>query len=93
MNKAMDICALSLFILTLAVAVLVAFMAGPASPLTWSLVGVLVLIPVVRRKFMDRRRVDWKDEYSVGIESIDRQHKKTDQSDKHVADQRGLFHR
>jgi len=76
MNKAMDMCALSLFILTLAVAVLVAFMAGPASPLTWSLVGVLVLIPVVRRKFRDRRRIDWKDEYSVGIESIDEQHKK-----------------
>jgi hemerythrin len=76
MNKTMDVWALSLFILALVTAVLVAFMAGPASPLTWSLVGVLVLIPVVRRKFMDRRRVDWKDEYSVGIESIDEQHKK-----------------
>jgi hemerythrin-like metal-binding protein len=76
MNKAMDMCALSLFILTLAVALLVAVLAGPASPLTWSMVGVLVLIPFIRRKFKDRRRVDWKDEYSVGIESIDQQHKK-----------------
>lgn len=76
MSKSMDICALSLFILTLVIALLVAVMAGPASPLTWSMVGVLVLVPVVRRKFMDRKRVDWKDEYSVGIESIDRQHKK-----------------
>ena len=76
MNKAMDICALSLFVLTLAVALLVAVLAGPASPLTWSMVGVLVLIPFVRRKFKDRRRVDWKDAYSVGIESIDQQHKK-----------------
>jgi hemerythrin-like metal-binding protein len=76
MNKAMDVCTLSLCILTLIIAVLVAVMAGPTSPLTWSLVGVLVLIPFVRRKFMDRGRVDWKDEYSVGIESIDQQHKK-----------------
>jgi len=76
MSKSMDICALSLFILTLVIALLVAVMAGPASPLTWSMVGVLVLVPVVRRKFMDRKRVDWKDDYSVGIESIDRQHKK-----------------
>ena len=76
MNKAMDMCALSLFVLTLVIAVLVAIMAGPTSPLTWSMVGVVVLIPIVRRKFVDRRRVDWRDEYSVGIESIDRQHKK-----------------
>lgn len=76
MNKSMDMCALSLFVLMLVIAVLVAVWAGPASPLTWSLAAVLVLIPVVRRKFMDRRRVDWKDEYSVGIQSIDEQHKK-----------------
>ena len=76
MNKAMDMCALSLFALTLIIAVLVAIMAGPASPLTWSMLGVVVLIPVVRRMFADRRRVDWRDEYSVNIESIDRQHKK-----------------
>jgi hemerythrin-like metal-binding protein len=75
MNKAMDVCTLSLFILTLVIAVLLAIMAGPTSPLTWSMAGVLVLIPFIRRKFKDGRRVDWKDEYSVGIESIDQQHK------------------
>ena len=76
MNKAMDMCALSLFILTLVIAVLLVFMVGPTNPLTWSMVGVAVLIPFIRRKFKDRRRVDWKDAYSVGIESIDQQHKK-----------------
>jgi len=75
MSKAMDLCALSVFTLTLIIAVLLAVMAGPTSPLTWSMVGVLVLIPFIRRKMKDRRRVDWKDEYSVGIESIDQQHK------------------
>ena len=76
MNRAMDICALSLFILTLVIAVLVAFMAGPKSPLTWSMLGVLVLVPFISRKIKDRRRVYWRDEYSVGIQSIDLQHKK-----------------
>jgi len=76
MNKSIDMCTISLFILMLVITVFVAVWAGPASPLTWSLAGVLVLIPVVRRKFMDRKRIDWKDEYSVGIESIDEQHKK-----------------
>ncbi len=76
MNKSIDMCTLSLFILMLVIAVLVAVLAGPASPLTWSLAGVLVLIPVVRKKFMDRKRIDWSDKYSVGIDSIDEQHKK-----------------
>ena len=76
MNKSIDMCTLSLFILMLVIAVLVAVLAGPTSPLTWSLAGVLVLIPVVRKKFMDRKRIDWSDKYSVGIDSIDEQHKK-----------------
>ena len=76
MNKSIDMCTLSLFVLMLVIAVIAAVWAGPTSPLTWSLAGVLVLIPVVRKKFMDRKRIDWKDEYSVGIASIDEQHKK-----------------
>jgi len=76
MNKSIDMCTLSLFLLMLIIAVLVAVLAGPDSPLTWSLAGMVVLIPIVRRKYMDRKRIDWMDEYSVGIESIDEQHKK-----------------
>jgi len=75
MNKAMDVCALSLLTLTLVIAVLLVFMVGPTNPLTWSMVGVAVLIPIIRSKIKDRGRVEWKDAYSVGIESIDQQHK------------------
>jgi len=76
MSKTMNMFALSLIILTLITAVILGFMAGPKSPLTWTLVGVLVLIPVIYRKLMDRDKIIWKDQYSVGIESIDQQHKK-----------------
>lgn len=76
MNKTMNMFALSLVILTLITAVILGFMAGPKSPLTWALVGVLVLIPVIYRKFMEKDKITWKDQYSVGIESIDQQHKK-----------------
>ena len=76
MSKSIDMYTLALFLLMLVIAVLVAVWAGPANPLTWSMAGVLVLIPVVRKKLVDRKRIDWKDEYSVGIESIDEQHKK-----------------
>ena len=76
MNKTMNMFALSLLILTLITAVILGFMAGPKSPLTWALVGVLVLIPFIHRKLMDRGNITWKDQYSVGIDSIDQQHKR-----------------
>jgi hemerythrin len=76
MKISMDRFALLLFILILVIAALVAVWAGPASPLTWSLAAVLVLLPIVHRQLMDRRHIDWKDEYSVGIKSIDEQHRK-----------------
>ena len=76
MGKSIDITILSLFVLMLVAAGIAAIWAGPASPLTWSMAGVLLLIPIVSRKFADRKRIEWKDEYSVGIQSIDDQHKR-----------------
>ena len=66
----------SLIILTLIVAVILGFMAGPTSPLTWLLLAVLIAIPFLYRKIAAKDFLAWKDEYSVGINSIDQQHKK-----------------
>jgi hemerythrin-like metal-binding protein len=76
MNQNLSMFGLSLLILTLITAVILALMAGPSSPLTWLLVALLVLIPFIHRKISAKRFVEWKKEYSVGIDSIDRQHKK-----------------
>ena len=76
MGKSIDITFLSLFVLMLVGAAIAAVWAGPDSPLTWSMAGVLLLIPIVSRKFADRTRIEWKDAYSVGIQSIDDQHKR-----------------
>ena len=67
---------LSLLILMLVVAIVLGIMAGPDSPLTWLLLAVLLVIPFVHRKLTSKQYVEWKDEYSVGIDSIDQQHKK-----------------
>lgn len=76
MNQNTSMFGVSLIILTLIVAVILGLMAGPTSPITWALVAVLVVIPFVHRKMANRHYVEWKDEYSVGLDSIDQQHKK-----------------
>ena len=66
----------SLLILTLVVAVILGLLAGPTSPITWILIAMLLVIPFIFKKMADKKFVEWKDEYSVGIDSIDQQHKK-----------------
>ena len=67
---------LSLLILTLIVAVILGLLAGPSSPITWVLIAILLVIPFLYKKMSTSQFVEWKDEYSVGIDSIDQQHKK-----------------
>ncbi len=75
-NKRMCMFGVSLLILSLIVAVILGLLAGPTSPLTWALIAILVVIPFIHRKMASKQFVEWKDEYSVGIDSIDQQHKK-----------------
>ncbi len=76
MNKHLTMFGVALLILSLIVAVILGFMAGPTSPLTWVLVAILVAIPFIYRKLSAKPYVEWKDEYSVGIDSIDQQHRR-----------------
>ena len=75
-NYGKELFGFSLIILTLIVAIILGFMAGPASPLTWLLLIALIAIPFLYRKIAAKDFIVWKDEYSVGIKSIDQQHKK-----------------
>ena len=66
----------SLLILTLIVAAILGLLAGPDSPITWLLIAILVVIPFIHKRMASEQFVEWKDDYSVGIDSIDQQHKK-----------------
>jgi len=76
LNKRMCMFGLSVLIMSLIIAVILGLLAGPDSPLTWVLIAALLVIPYVHRRISASHYVEWKDEYSVGIDSIDRQHKK-----------------
>jgi len=75
-NKKMCMFGVSLLILTLVVAAILGLLASPTSPVTWALIAVLVVIPFIHKKMSSNQFVEWKDEYSVGIDSIDQQHKR-----------------
>jgi len=76
MKRNLGMFGVALLILSLIVAVILGFMAGPTSPLPWLLVAILVAIPFIYRKLAAKPYIEWKDEYSVGIDSIDQQHRK-----------------
>jgi hemerythrin len=76
MNQNARMFGVALLILTLILAVILGLMAGPTSPITWILVALLIAIPFIIKKLETSHYVVWKDEYSVGINSIDLQHKK-----------------
>jgi len=75
-NKKLCMFGVSLLILTLIVAAILGLLAGPDSPITWLLIAILVVIPFIHKRMASDQFVEWKDDYSVGIDSIDQQHKK-----------------
>lgn len=75
-NKKVCMFGVSLLILSLIVAAILGLLAGPTSPITWILIAILVVIPFIHKKMSSDQFVEWKDDYSVGIDSIDQQHKK-----------------
>ncbi len=76
MNENVRMFGLALLILILITAIALGLIAGPTSPLTWILVAMLLILPALHNKITERKFFKWKDEYSVGIESIDQQHRK-----------------
>lgn len=61
----------------LLVAVILTFIAlGVANIVPWLLLAILIAIPVLLKTKEQQQFVVWKDEYSVGIESLDYDHKK-----------------
>jgi len=58
------------------VAIFLGFLSSISNPVSWIVIAVLALVPMVYKKTVQDNQMQWKDEYSVGIESLDNDHKK-----------------
>ncbi len=71
MKKNINALVLAAIIGLLIVAVGLGFLFGPANPVPWILIGVLITIVVVYRWISSRDRVEWKESYTVGVDDLD----------------------
>mgnify|MGYP001815610560 CR=1 FL=1 len=76
MFKAMGTFVLVLLVVTAIVMVALGFLLGPSHPLPWIMLAILIAIPFIHNKFFSKKYLVWKDDYSVGIEAMDNDHKK-----------------
>ena len=76
MNKQWSMFGLALLLLVVITIILLGFMVNIFNPVSWGLILLLALAPYIHRRIVARRFVEWRDEYSVGIEAIDNDHKR-----------------
>ncbi|MCK5917686.1 MAG: hemerythrin family protein [Cocleimonas sp.] len=77
MNRTTKMILLMLAAGILLVAIILTFTAlGIAHPAPWLLVAILIGIPFLLKRNEQKQFAVWKDEYSVGVESLDGDHRK-----------------
>lgn len=76
MKKSLEAFALSLIIITLIVAAALGFMLGLTHPLPWLSLALLAGVVFFANKLTARRFLTWQDSYSVGIATLDEDHKR-----------------
>lgn len=77
MKKSTKMFFLAILVGTLLVAAILTFVAlGISHPVPWILLATVIAIPLISNLSEHSRHVKWKDSYSVGIESIDEDHRK-----------------
>lgn len=64
------------FVGLIIVAIFLGLLSSIGNPISWILIAALFLIPVIHDLAHRDDGVKWKDKYSVGVESLDNEHKK-----------------
>ena len=76
MNKRSNALIFAALIGLIIVAIGLGFLMGLSNPIPWILIAVLILIPFAYKKYNKSEAIVWKNEYSVGIQSLDDDHKR-----------------
>ncbi len=76
MNKRTKSFIYAIAIALIIVVIFLGFLSSFTNPISWVLIGILLLIPIFYKKTEQTSKIQWKDEYSVGITHIDQDHKK-----------------
>jgi len=76
MRKSSQTFFLSLFILAVVITIFLGFLWGLDNPVSWIGIAVLIALPYVHKRMTAHHFVAWKDDLSVGVESIDDDHKR-----------------
>lgn len=76
MNKRSNSLIFAALIGLIIVAIGLGFLLGLGNPIPWILIAVLCLIPFAYKKLNKSSAIIWKDDYSVGIKSLDDDHKR-----------------
>ena len=75
MGRNLILLGMAILIVSLLALIIIGFLSGISNPVPWIALLILVIVVLLHNKLVKRNYMSWKDSYSVGIESIDNDHK------------------